>query len=66
MIDSTLETLRHSRRVDELMLQLVGDIQKRITKHDLSKMEDPEKSTFDEYSPKLSKSTYGSDEYKSF
>jgi len=64
--DSTLATLRHSRRVDELLLQLIGGIQARVTNHDLSKMADPEKAIFDEYSPKLKDSTYGSDEYKGF
>lgn len=66
VFDSTLDTLRHSRRVDELLLQLIGDIQERVTKHDLSKMEDPEKKIFDEYTPKFKDSTYGSEEYKSF
>jgi hypothetical protein len=66
MSDSTLETLRHSRRVDELLLQMVSDIQARITKHDLSKMEQPELPIFDEFSPKLKESTYGSDEYFGF
>ena len=64
--DSTLETLRHSRRVDELLLQLISEIQARVTKHDLSKMEDPELATFNEFTPKLKHSTYGSDEYKGF
>jgi hypothetical protein len=64
--DSTLATLQHSRRVDELLLQMLASVQDRVTKHDLSKMEDPEKSIFDEYSPKLKNSTYGSDEYKGF
>ena len=31
-----------------------------------SKLADPEKTTFDEYTPKLKTSTYGSDEYKRF
>jgi hypothetical protein len=66
MSDSTLETLRHSRRVDELLLQLVADIQARITKHDLSKMEQPELPIFDEYGPKLKESTYGSEQYKMY
>jgi uncharacterized protein DUF5662 len=66
MSDSTLATLQHSRRVDELLLELVFDIQARITKHDLSKMEQPELPIFDEYSPKLKTSTYGSDEYKQY
>jgi len=65
-VDSTLDTLRHSRRVDELLLQLVVSVQQRITRHDASKLEDPEKAIFDEYSPKLKTSTYGSDEYKGF
>lgn len=66
MTDSKLETLKHSRRVDELLLQMVSEIQLRVTKHDLSKMEDPELAIFDEFSPKLKTSTYGSDEYKGF
>src|SRR3982751_4583247 len=63
---SLLATLQHSRRVDELLLQLVCEIQERITKHDLSKMEEPELAIFDVYSPKLKNSTYGSDEYKGY
>lgn len=66
MSDSTLATLQHSRRVDELLLQVISDIQSRVTKHDLTKMEDPEKAIFDEYSPKLKETTYGSDEYKGY
>jgi hypothetical protein len=66
MSDSTLATLQHSRRVDELLLEIVFDIQRRITKHDLSKMQQPELPIFDEYSPKLKTTTYGSDEYKGY
>lgn len=66
MFDSTLDTLRHSRRVDELLLQLTHEIYARVTKHDLSKMEEPELQIFNEFTPKLKDSTYGSEEYKSF
>lgn len=66
MTEALLATLKHSRRVDELLLQLVHKIQLRITKHDLSKMEDPEHTTFEMFSPRLKHSTYGSDEYKGF
>jgi hypothetical protein len=66
MSDSTLATLQHSRRVDELLLEIVTDIQARITKHDLSKMQQPELPIFDEYSPKLKETTYGSQEYKTY
>lgn len=63
---SRLATLEHSRRVDELMLQMVMEIQGRITKHDRSKMEDPELEIFDKFSPRLKNSTYGSEEYNGF
>lgn len=66
VIDSTIDTLKHSRRVDQLLLQMIAAIQGRVTLHDASKLEDPEKAIFDEYSPKLKTSTYGSDEYKGF
>ena len=62
--DSSLDTLRHSRRVDELLLQMIVSIQERLTRHDKSKLEDPEKAIFDEYSPKLAQTEYGSEEYK--
>lgn len=65
-IDSTVDTLKHSRRVDQLLLQMIAAIQGRVTLHDASKLEDPEKAIFDEYGPKLKTSTYGSDEYKGF
>lgn len=66
MEDSTLATLKHSRRVDELLLELMWEIGLRVTHHDESKLHDPEKAIFDEFSPKLRDSTYGSDEYKGF
>jgi len=66
MTDAMLATLKHSRRVDELLLQLVHKIQLRITKHDLSKMEEPEHSTFEIFTHRLKHSTYGSPEYKGF
>lgn len=62
--DSSLETLRHSRRVDVLLLEILTDVQNRLTRHDQSKLEDPEKATFDEYSPKLSLTEYGTEEYR--
>lgn len=64
--DSTADTMRHARRVDELLLQLTQAILGRVTYHDRSKLEPPEKDTFDVYGPKLRTSTYGSDEYKTF
>lgn len=65
-MDSKFETLLHSRRVDEYLLKIVAKLQLRITKHDVSKLEDPELAIFDEYSPKLKDTVYGSDEYKRY
>lgn len=64
--DSTLDTLRHSRRVDELLLDVVAGLLARVTNHDASKMEDPEKPVFDRVTQRLKGSTYGSDEYEGF
>lgn len=64
--DSTLDTLKHSRRVDELLLQVIVGLQERLTRHDASKLETPEKEVFDRVTPRLKASTYGSDEYKGF
>jgi hypothetical protein len=64
--DSTADTLRHSLRVGELIGQPIREMIDRSVKHDLSKTEDPELSVFNEFTPKLKDSTYGSDEYKGF
>lgn len=64
--DSTADTLKHSQRVGELMGELVKDILDRSYRHDRSKTEDPELAVFNEYTPKLKHSTYGSDEYQGF
>ena len=59
--DSTADTLKHSRRVGELIGQAIKELINRSTSHDLSKTEPPEKAIFDEYTPKLKGSTYGSE-----
>lgn len=64
--DSRPATLFHSQRVGELMGQLVKAILDRSYCHDRSKTESPEVEVFDEFTPKLKNSTYGSDEYKQF
>lgn len=64
--DSTVETLLHARRVDELLLQIIVELMERVGQHDRSKLEPPEKETFDEYSSKLADSTYHDEEYKGF
>ena len=62
--DSTADTLTHIKRVNTLILYFVTDLLKRATIHDQSKLEEPEKSTFDKITPLLRNTTYGSDEYR--
>ncbi|MGP3914346.1 DUF5662 family protein [Nonomuraea sp. 10N515B] len=64
--DSTADTLKHSLRVGTLMGQAITELVERSTEHDLSKTEPPELEIFNEYTPKLKHSTYGSEEYKGF
>lgn len=64
--DSSKDTLLHKRRINELLLLAAKEIMERVVKHDNSKLESPEKEYFDEYTPKIGKSTYGSEEYNEF
>jgi hypothetical protein len=64
--DSTADTLKHALRVGELMGQPIRELVDRSVRHDRSKTEDPELSVFNQFTPKLRESTYGSDEYKGF
>jgi len=62
--DSTNDTLLHIKRVNELLLSAATELLTRARVHDDSKLLPPEKELFDEFTPKLAGSTYGSDEYK--
>lgn len=64
--DSRIDTKKHIERVRELLMDLIQEIDERSENHDLSKLGDIERPIFDEYTPKLKSSTYGSDEYKQF
>lgn len=64
--DSTADTLKHALRVGELMGQPIRELVDRSVRHDRSKTEDPELAIFNEFTPKLRGSTYGSEEYKGF
>lgn len=63
--DSRADTLKHSQRVGEYMMQMIKEALDRSTCHDRSKTEPPEVEAFDCYTPKLKDLTYGSDEYRS-
>ena len=62
--DSRNDTLKHIELVQDYITLMFEEIAKRSCDHDASKLEDPEKSTFDEVTPLLKGMTYGSDEYK--
>lgn len=62
--DVMRETLKHVRRVGNLMLDVVERMQRRAMSHDDSKFSEVEFPSFAEETPKLREMTYGSDEYK--
>ena len=62
--DCKRDTLEHIHKVNSRMWQVRLELENRAGKHDLSKLEEPELSIFTEYTPRLAKLTYGSDEYK--
>lgn len=64
--DSKPDTLEHIKNVRKLLRFVLGMIEARMVLHDESKLQEPEKSMYDEFTPKLRGSTYGSDEYKGF
>lgn len=66
MYDSRPDTQEHIRQVRSCIMAVTRELASRAMKHDRSKLEDPELSLFDEYTPKLSNTTYGSDEYKGY
>lgn len=64
--DSRPDTWAHIHEVQRRIGQVVDDLLCRAHRHDQSKLAEPEVSVFDEFTPKLRDSTYGSDEYKAF
>lgn len=64
--DSNQEVLKHVKMVREYLNLLIKKLEDRGNNHDASKMDSPEVEIFATYTPKLTKSTYGSEEYKKF
>ena len=64
MRESEKETIKHIRRVQQLLNEVVANLMERARVHDTSKLEDPEAEVFDKCTAKLKGLTYGSDEYK--
>ena len=63
-MDSRPATYEHIDIVRGFIQRMIGNLFQRKADHDLSKLASPEVEIFDEFTPKLSASTYGSDEYK--
>lgn len=61
--DSSIDTLKHIKRVSELLIQAATELLYRATIHDNSKLQEPEKSSYDKVTPILSSLTYGSEKY---
>ena len=64
--DSNQEVLKHVKMVRDYLSLLAKKLEDRGNNHDASKMDSPEVEIFATYTPKLTKSTYGSEEYKKF
>ena len=64
MYDSREDTKQHIQQVRVLIERIAEAIIDRGDYHDYSKLQSPEKEIFDEYTPNLATTTYGSEEYK--
>jgi len=62
--DSTFDTQSHIIQVRNLMFYAIHNLLLRSHDHDYSKLESPEKELFDQFTPLLRETTYGSPEYK--
>ena len=64
--DSKEDTMKHIEKVGLFMQQIIKSLIFRSEYHDDSKLGPEEKPTFDEMTPKLRGTTYGSKEYRKF
>ena len=66
MSDSKLKTMRHIETVRHYLNCVISEVLLRQEQHDQTKLQSPEVEIFEEYTPKLKNSDYGSDEYNRF
>lgn len=59
-------TMEHIHNVGVFITMMVNELLKRSIEHDKTKLERPEVEIFAEYTPKLAKTEYNSEEYKQF
>lgn len=62
--DSRPDTWEHIDKVRIFLNQCIRELLEREEDHDQSKLREPELAVFDEFTPKLAQTEYGSDEYK--
>jgi hypothetical protein len=62
--DSRSDTYQHIQVVQGLLFTVVTEVMRRQQAHDQSKLVSPEVEVFNEFTPKLAQSTYGSEEYR--
>ena len=63
MYDSKKDTTDHIEKVNHYISMFCSEMIKHAENHDKSKLEDFEKPYFDKFTPRLSKSKYGTQEY---
>lgn len=64
--DSRPDTYAHIQIVQKFLHRVATALLDRAERHDKSKLQEPELSVFNEYTPKLASTKYGSDQYKIF
>ena len=64
--DSRPDTWEHIHQVQAALDDIIDDLNWRGHNHDRSKLRSPEREAFDEYTPKLRTTTYGSEEYEGY
>lgn len=63
MYDSKKDTFTHINNIRKVMTKAIHILQDRRQQHDRSKLESPEKETYDTYIPLLKETQYGTKEY---
>jgi len=64
--ETMCETYKHKQLVSMFMADITTRLVGRSINHDDSKLTSPEVEIFTEYTPKLAKCTYGSEEYNQY
>lgn len=62
--DCTDDVTEHKRKVEYWMKDIASQITGRAKVHDDSKLKEPEKATFDQWTSKLTQVEFGSEEYR--